>query len=103
MKVFRLVPLDLTDPDWAASDWTRPVVIRAPTEDVARSAATLAFGKAVSRSPSSASIPINPWRQERLVKVDEIPNHERSAGEVEMLDPPGYNEFVSVLNRSGGL
>ena len=66
MPIYRLTPIDLNSPAWAASNYTGLAVIRAPTERAARQAAVQGFGKEHPEIPWHA----NPWWQLALVTCE---------------------------------
>jgi transcriptional regulator with XRE-family HTH domain len=94
MTVFKLVPRLLHHPDWQASTWKRPVVVRASSERAARWAASLAFGIATPRR-RGRPVPVNPWRQADMVEAVTMTDGRWSqVGPVEILDPPHHNEAL---------
>jgi hypothetical protein len=68
MPIWRLTPLDLASPLWAASNYHGIAVIRAGTEREARHAAMQAFGKELPDIPWY----MHPWRQLTLVACEEV-------------------------------
>lgn len=100
MKLWKLSPLDPEDFNWAASTWKAPAIIRAPNERAARAAAALAFGIATQRAPSG-EIPSNPWRQDDLVRSEEVDDPRWPAdGPVSILEPDwGDHELDHDLFR----
>ena len=87
MPIWRLIPIDLTSPCWAASQHSGIAIIRAATELEARQAAMQGFGREVAGIPWHA----NPWRQLTLVACERL---EQSGypemGPAAILEPPGY-------------
>lgn len=73
MPVWRLTPVNLTDPDWSGSSWKAPVIVRAPSEKDARRMAKRRFltspRKLNGRHPAA-----NPWKQPVLVLAEQIHN-----------------------------
>lgn len=61
MKFWRLTPIDTTHNDWRASDCKTPAIVRAPSERIARWAATLAFIRFTEVIPGRDSATC-PWR-----------------------------------------
>ena len=88
MPIWRLTPLDLTSPYWAASQHTSTAVIRAETERDARQAAMQAFGREVPGIPWHA----NPWCQLALVACELLDASGYPAtGPPAILAPQGYS------------
>jgi hypothetical protein len=88
MPIWRLTPLDLSSPYWAASQHTSIAVIRAATERDARQAAMQAFGREVPGIPWHA----NPWRQLTLVACEPLdPAGYPDTGPPAILEPQGYS------------
>ena len=87
MAVWRLVPLDLTDPNWAASSYRGTVVVRAPDEESAREAAEKEFGIKTRFEPG-AGVKAPPWKRKLVAKAEQIedPRFE-SEGPTEVLEP----------------
>ena len=106
MQVFKLVPKNLDHNDWSSSAWKQAVLVRAPSEEAARRAASLAFRTATYVIPG-ALLPGDPWRQETLVEARTIDatDIERfgwpTEGPVEILEPPDHNEVLSGVNWEG--
>ena len=87
MPIWQLIPLDLTSPCWAASQYSGIAIIRAATEREARQAAMQAFGREVSDVPWHA----NPWRQLTLVSCERLQQSEYpDTGSTAILEPQGY-------------
>ena len=87
MPIWRLTPIDLTSPLWAASQHTTRAVIRAATERDARQAAMQGFGREVPDIPWHA----NPWCQLALVVCEPFPaSGYLETGPTAILEPPGY-------------
>jgi hypothetical protein len=105
MKIFKLTPSELNENDWRSSTWKADVVVRAPSEKAARWAASLAFNIATPRLPG-VPVSINPWRQEKLVRVKILSRTEVDEagwfveGPVEILDPPNHSEALTAVNWS---
>ncbi len=87
MPVWRLTPIDLSDPNWQASSHRAAAVVRAPHETAAREAAADAFDVATDFPPRGGA-PFPPWRSAALVKAERIedPRYEEQ-GPTEILDP----------------
>lgn len=87
MPVWKLTPIDLTDPNWEASSHRGAAVVRAPNEGVARKAAAEAFNVA-TRFPPRDGAKFPPWLSPVLVRAEETreERYERK-GPTEVLDP----------------
>lgn len=87
MPVWRLTPIDLADPDWAASSHRAVTVVRAPDEESARQAAQEAFG-VKTRFPPGEGVTFPPWTREELVRAERIedPRYPED-GATAVLDP----------------
>jgi hypothetical protein len=68
MPVWRLIPVDLTDPSWEASSHRGAAVVRAPDEMSARDLAEAAFGTR-SRFAPGKGMRMPPWTRPELVRV----------------------------------
>jgi hypothetical protein len=87
MPVWKLTPIDLSDPNWEASSHRGTVVVRAADEDAARTVAARAFDVETRFSPRrGAKFP--PWHSPALVNAERIgdPRYEPK-GPTEILDP----------------
>ncbi len=71
-RLWLLTPIDTSHPDWAASAYDEPVIVRAMGPRRARHMATLAFGKATKLIPKQKSKAQNPWRQTARVSAELI-------------------------------
>jgi len=71
MAIWRLCPLDLSDPNWEASSHRAVVIVRAPDENAARDVAEAAFGVKTRFRPG-AGIVAPPWKRPELVAVERI-------------------------------
>jgi hypothetical protein len=87
MPVWRLEPCDPADPSWEASSHRGPVVLRAPSEAVARETAELAFGVKTRFAPATG-MRVSPWLRPHLVRarIVEGPAYPEE-GPAEVLDP----------------
>jgi hypothetical protein len=87
MPVWRLIPIDLDDPNWEASSHRGLAVIRAPSETSARETAEAAFGVATGFRPGKGTR-IPPWMRSELVKAEIIDHSVYPAeGPTEVLEP----------------
>ena len=85
MPLWRLTPIDPTDPNWEASSHRGPAVVRADDEDEARHVAQEAFGVKTRFVPGKGVL-APPWLRPNLVRVEEI--------EDERFDPEGPTEVL---------
>jgi hypothetical protein len=87
MRIWRLEPCDPLNPSWEASSHRGAVVIRAPSETVARETAERAFGVKTRFAPSKG-MHAPPWRRPDLVhaRIIESPSYPVE-GPVEVLEP----------------
>jgi len=74
MPIWKLTPLDLTDPNWIASSHRGFAVVRAPDEAAARAAAENAFGVETRFKPGGG-VRFPPWARSSLVKAEMIEDH----------------------------
>jgi len=87
MAIWRLIPIDLSDPSWAASSDRGPVVVRALDEVSARKAAEAAFG-IKSRFAPGKGIKVPPWTRNQLVRAEVVDQTSYSVeGSTEILEP----------------
>jgi hypothetical protein len=87
MPVWRLIPIDLDDPNWEASSHRGVVVVRAPSEASAREAAEAAFGARTRFAPGKG-MRRPPWMRSELVRAEIIDTPLYPAdGPTEVLDP----------------
>jgi hypothetical protein len=87
MPIWKLIPLDLTDPDWEASSHRGLAIVRATDEEAARDAAQDAFGVKTGFKPG-AGIKAPPWKRANLVRAERTkdPRYD-PAGPTEVLVP----------------
>ncbi len=91
MPIWKLEPADLSSEHWACSTHKGTIIVRAPDEKAARSAATSAFGIAAT-VPRSRETLFSPWEQANLVKCLRLHNSSFDEnGPTEVLDPPQYD------------
>jgi hypothetical protein len=87
MPVWKLTPIDLSDPNWEASSHRGPAVVRAPSEAAARTAAAKAFD-VPTHFPPRGGAKFPPWQSPSLVSAEEIEDPRYAAkGPTEILDP----------------
>jgi hypothetical protein len=95
MPVWRLVPVDLLDPNWEASSHRGPVVVRAPDEASARATAEAAFG-VKSRFAPGEGMKVPPWTRPELVRVVLLEQSIHPAeGLTEVLEPSFDRDIAS--------
>lgn len=88
MHLWRLSPIDTTDPNWEASSYCGLAVVRAPDEAGARETAEKAFG-VKTRFPAKRGITVPPWKRPALVTAEIITDPRYAAdGPAEVLFPP---------------
>lgn len=95
MPIWKLTPIDLFDGTWSNSAHKGEAMIRAPSEDIARSIAAITLGGATMVA-FGQKIPEQPWRNPmhvRAERVDGTPWAED--GPIMVLDPPGYEDDYS--------
>lgn len=71
MPIWKLTPLDLSDPNWISSSHRGVAIVRAPDETAARAAAEKAFGVQTRFKPG-AGVHFPPWTRPALVKAEMI-------------------------------
>lgn len=87
MPVWRLIPIDLDDPNWEASSHRGLAVVRAPSEASVREAAETAFGVPTRFSPGKG-MRVPPWMRSELVRAEIIDSPLYPAdGPTEVLEP----------------
>ena len=87
MPIWRLIPIDVEDPNWEASSHRGLVLVRAPSEASARQAAEEAFG-VPTRFPPGKGLRLPPWTRSELVRAEIIDRSIYSAeGPTEVLEP----------------
>ncbi len=87
MPIWRLTPVDLTDPDWGASSHRGFALVRARDEEEAREAAAAAFDVPTRFEPGRGVL-APPWKRPRLVTAEVIEDPRFEAeGPAEVLDP----------------
>lgn len=87
MPLWKLTPVDLTDPHWEASSHRAMAIVRAPDEQTARDIAQQAFGVKTRFEPGHG-VKAPPWRRTSLVKAEEVDDARYEAdGPTEILEP----------------
>jgi len=87
MPLWRLQPLDLSDPSWEASSHRGLAMVRAPDEEAARDEAQRAFGVKTRFSPG-AGVQAPPWKRASLVSAERVRDERyEDEGATEVLEP----------------
>jgi hypothetical protein len=87
MPLWRLQPLDLTDPSWEASSHRGPVIVRATDERAAREEAQRAFGVKTRFAPGEG-VKAPPWKRASLVSAERVKDERyEEEGPTEVLEP----------------
>jgi hypothetical protein len=87
MPLWKLQPLDLSDPNWEASSHREVVIVRAPDEESARDEAQRAFGAKTRFSPG-AGVKTPPWKRASLVSAERVRDERyEEEGPTEVLEP----------------
>jgi hypothetical protein len=87
MPIWRLIPIDPLDPNWAASSHRAPAVVRAPDERLARKTAAEAFAVQVRFMPGQG-IRVPPWRRKQSVRAERVRESPYpDEGPAEVLEP----------------
>ena len=91
MPVYRLVPINPNDPNWRTSTHRDVAVVRASSEEQARSPAAEAFDTTLAKPWPGATIATPLWRHSYAVRAEVIQDQryqsEASAG---ILEPWGH-------------
>jgi hypothetical protein len=93
MPLFKLSPVDLTDPNWEASSHRAAAIVRARDENAARGIAAEAFDVRTGFRPGHG-LRVPPWRRHELVHVEKIKD---ARWEVDGPDEVLYPSFGSDL------
>src|SRR4051794_33643210 len=75
MQLYKLTPIDLTDPGWRASRHKGEVIVRAASEAAARARVDRRFGTGIGREDLSAAV-------RAPLRAGAVPKDERLAGAV---------------------
>ena len=87
MPLWKLTPVDDTDPGWEASSHCGPVMVRAPDEDAARAEAQKSFGIKTAFPPGRAIV-APPWQRSQLVRAEIVKDARyNEEGPAEVLSP----------------
>jgi hypothetical protein len=92
MPVYRLTPVNPNDPNWRTSIHRAVAVIRAGSEEQARSLASNAFDTTLAPSSPGGKIATPLWQQSYAVRVEVIQDQRYgSEGPAGILEPWGYS------------
>lgn len=87
MRIWRLSPIDLSDPNWEASAHRGPAIVRAEDEEEARNLAQETFGVKTRFAPG-AGIIAPPWQRAELVTAEIVTDSPfEPEGPAEVLQP----------------
>ena len=91
MPVYRLTPIDPNDPNWRTSIHRDVAVVRAGSEEEARSLASEAFDTTLAPSSPGGKIATPLWRHPQAVRAEVIQDRRYEAeGPAVILEPWGY-------------
>ena len=100
MAIWKLIPIDRSHRDWAASRYgreAREVIIRAESEERARRVAHMAFCAGVTKQLPGDEIPACPWNQPALVSAAQAKDSNYpETGHEEILDPEEARAYNNV-------
>jgi hypothetical protein len=98
MAIWRLCPIDLSDPNWEASSHRAAVIVRAPDENTAREVAEAAFGVKTRFRPGTAIV-APPWKRAELVAVERITDERFEADGPSMVLSPSFESDLRGKER----
>jgi hypothetical protein len=101
MPKFELQPLDIEDPNWAASSNKGPCRVTAPDEESARQIAKFAFSQAV-RSDRNQNTLVSPWENPDLVEAKEIVQGLLQSDDIR-LEVPSLNSGEGTVSEANML
>jgi hypothetical protein len=91
MDIYCLSPINPMDPDWRASTHREAVMVRAGSEQQARSLANDAFATTLARPSPGARMATPLWGHPYAVRVEIVQDQRyRSGGPAGILEPWGY-------------
>ena len=91
MPLYRLTPINPHDPNWRTSIHRDVAVIRAGSEEHARSLASKAFDTTLAPSAPGGKIATPLWRQAHAVRAEVMQDQRyASEGPAGILEPWGY-------------
>jgi hypothetical protein len=92
MLLYRLTPTNLNDPNWRTSTHRDVAVVRASSEEQARSLVSTAFDTTLAPSSPGGKIATPLWQHPHAVRVEVVQDQRyRAEGRVGILEPWGYN------------
>jgi hypothetical protein len=87
VALWRLRPIDPSDPSWQASSHRGAVLVRAPSEEAARRVAAQAFGVKFRFPPNHGPI-FPPWTRPQLTRAERVRDDRfEPNGPTELLEP----------------
>ena len=98
MAIWRLCPIDLSDPNWEASSHRAAVIVRAPDETTAREVAEAAFGVKTRFRPGTGIV-APPWKRAELVAVERITDERFEADGPSVLLSPSFESDLRGRQR----
>ena len=101
MPIWRLSPVDLTDPNWRASSHRAAALVRAADEEEARALAQETFGVKTGFAPG-AGVTAPPWLRAELVKAERVRDAPyASEGPPEVLEPSFAQDLQAQPRHKG--
>ncbi len=92
MPVYRLTPINPNDPNWRTSTHRDVVVVRASSEEQARSLASKAFDTMLAQSSPGGTIGTPLWHHSHAVRAEVVQDRSyQSEGPAGILEPWGYS------------
>jgi hypothetical protein len=92
MLLYRLTPTNLNDSNWRTSTHRDVAVVRASSEEQARSLVSKAFDTTLAASSPGGKIATPLWQHPHAVRAEVVQDQRyRSEGRVGILEPWGYN------------
>ena len=92
MLLYRLTPTNLNDPNWRTSTHRDVAVVRADSEEQARSLISKAFNTTLAASSPGGKIATPRWQHPHAVRAEVVQDQRyRSEGRAGILEPWGYN------------
>ncbi len=93
MPLYKLSPIDVTDPNWEASSHRAAAIVRARDETAARAIAAKAFDVPTGFRPGRG-LRVPPWKRRELVSLERI---EDPRWEEDGVDEVLYPSFEASL------
>ncbi len=92
MLLYRLTPTNLNDPNWRTSIYRDVAVVRADSEEQARSLVSKAFDTTLVPSSPGGKIATPRWQHPHAVRAEVVQDQRyRAEGRVGSLEPWGYS------------